>query len=133
MAHDDTTLFRGLSRREFLTFCGSVAALIGAGQAAVPEIASALESLAKRPSVVWSLFQECLGCSVNLLQSRTPGVAQLILQQISLDYHETVMAAAGFHCEVDAAERSERHLAGVVGLDHRTQLDQGVFGFPSGI
>ena len=99
MAHDDTTLFRGLSRREFLTFCGSVAALIGAGQAAVPEIATALESLAKRPSVVWSLFQECLGCSVNLLQSRTPGVAQLILQQISLDYHETVMAAAGFQAE----------------------------------
>jgi hydrogenase small subunit len=96
---DGPTVFRGLTRREFLTFCGSVAALIGAGQVAAPELASALEALAKRPAIVWSLFQECLGCSVNLLQSRTPGVAQLILQQISLDYHEAVMAAAGFQAE----------------------------------
>ena len=99
MRDDQPTVFRGLTRREFLAFCGSVAALIGAGQVAVPEVAAALETLAKRPSVVWSLFQECLGCSVNLLQSRTPGVAQLILQQISLDYHESVMAAAGVQAE----------------------------------
>jgi hydrogenase small subunit len=99
MAHEEMTVFRGLSRREFLVFCGSMAALVGAGEVAVPELATALEALAKRPSVVWSLFQECLGCSVNLLQSRTPGVAQLILQQISVDYHEAVMAAAGFQAE----------------------------------
>jgi hydrogenase small subunit len=97
--NDEATVFRGLTRREFLAFCGSVAALIGAGEVAAPEVAAALEQLAKRPAVVWSLFQECLGCSVSLLQSRTPDVAQLILRQISLDYHEAVMAAAGFQAE----------------------------------
>lgn len=95
--------FPGLSRRDFLKFCGALAVLIGAGEAALPEVAAALDKLAKRPNVVWSLFQECLGCSVNLLQSQKPTPAQLILQQISLNYHEAVMAAAG-----DQADKSFR-------------------------
>jgi NiFe hydrogenase small subunit HydA len=98
---EDMTAFPGITRREFLAFCGSLGVLIGAGQIAAPEIAQALESLARRPQVVWSLFQECLGCSINLLQSRTPDVPTLILQTISLNYHEAVMAPSG-----DRAEKS---------------------------
>lgn len=99
MNGDGPSIFRGLTRRQFLEFCGAVAALIGAGEVGAADVADALETLAKRPVVIWSLFQECLGCSVNLLQSRTPDVAQLILQQISLEYHEAVMAAAGSQAE----------------------------------
>jgi NiFe hydrogenase small subunit HydA len=95
MSTGEISIFPRLTRREFLKYCGTLAALIGAGEAAIPDIAAALEKLAKRPAVVWSLFQECLGCSVSLLQSRTPDVANLILRQISLEYHEAVMAAAG--------------------------------------
>ncbi|HZD59475.1 MAG TPA: twin-arginine translocation signal domain-containing protein [Anaerolineae bacterium] len=61
MHKEEMTLFPGLTRREFLKFCGWLAAVIGVGEAAVPDIAAALEKLAKRPAVVWSLFQECLG------------------------------------------------------------------------
>jgi NiFe hydrogenase small subunit HydA len=95
----ETSLFPGVTRREFLKLCGGLAALIGLGQAGAADVADALESIAKRPVVIWSLFQECLGCSVNLLQSRTPEVATLILQQISLNYHEAVMAPAGADAE----------------------------------
>jgi hydrogenase small subunit len=92
--------FRGLSRRDFLKYCGALATLIGvSGPTGVTRVAGALEKLAKRPNIVWSLFQECLGCSVNLLQSRKPDPAQLILRQISLDYHEALMAAAGDQAE----------------------------------
>ncbi len=90
-----------VSRREFLGYCGAIAALIGLGEAGAVDVAAALEKLAKRPSVVWSSFQVCTGCAISLLQSRTPTVAQLILQQISLDYQDNVMAPAG-----DAAEKS---------------------------
>lgn len=94
------SLFPGLSRRDFLKSCGALAGLIGlSGPMAVPKVAQALEQLAKRPAIVWSCFQECLGCSVNLLQSRKPNPANLILQQISLNYHEAVMAAAGSQAE----------------------------------
>ncbi len=96
---EEMSLFPGVTRREFLKICGGLAALIGLGQAGAADVADALEAVAKRPVVIWSLFQECLGCSVNLLQSRTPEVATLILQQISLNYHEAVMAPAGADAE----------------------------------
>jgi hydrogenase small subunit len=95
----EMSVFPGVTRRDFLKICGGLAALIGLGQAGAAEVAQALEQIAKRPNILWSDFQECLGCSVNLLQSRTPQVATLILQQISLNYHEAVMAAAGDQAE----------------------------------
>lgn len=96
----EVSFFPGLSRRDFLKSCGALAALIGlSGPMATTKVARALEQMAKRPAVVWSCFQECLGCSINLLQSRKPNPANLILQQISLNYHEAVMAAAGSQAE----------------------------------
>lgn len=90
---------RGLSRREFLAYCGSIAALIGLGESGVPSVAAAIEEAVKKPVLVWSDFQECLGCTVALLQSTAPTPAQLILQQVSLAYNEAAMAAAGFQAE----------------------------------
>ncbi len=95
MPQEEMSVFRGVTRRDFLKFCGGIAVLIGLGSAGTTRVAEALEAMAKRPSVVWSSFQECTGCAISLLQSRTPQVANLILQQISLDYQENVMAAAG--------------------------------------
>jgi NiFe hydrogenase small subunit HydA len=105
MENEYQPFFPGVSRRDFLKYCGGLAGVIGlSGSLAVPKVAQALQELAARPQVVWSLFQECLGCSVNLLQSRKPTPAQLILQQISLDYHEAVMAAAGDGAELSFNE-----------------------------
>ena len=92
---EELSAFPGVTRRDFLKICGGLAVMLGLGQAGAAEVAQALERVAQRPNVLWSCFQECLGCSVNLLQSRTPEVATLILQQISLNYHEAVMAPAG--------------------------------------
>jgi hydrogenase small subunit/[NiFe] hydrogenase small subunit len=54
---------------------------------------------AKRPPVVWLHFQECTGCTESLLRASHPDIGRLILDIISLDYHETVMAAAGHQAE----------------------------------
>lgn len=98
--HDqDPSPVRGLSRREFLAYCGSLAALIGLGETGIPAVAAAIEEAIKKPVLVWSDFQECLGCTVALLQSTAPTPAQLILQQVSLAYNEAAMAAAGFQAE----------------------------------
>lgn len=94
-----TSPVAGLSRREFLTYCGSLAALIGLGESGVARVAAAIEQAVKRPVLVWSDFQECLGCTVALLQSTAPTPAQLILQQVSLAYNEAAMAAAGADAE----------------------------------
>jgi hydrogenase small subunit len=54
---------------------------------------------AKRPSVIRLHFQDCTGCSETLLRTSRPDVADLILNIISLDYHETLMAASGYQAE----------------------------------
>lgn len=99
MTHDMSPV-RGVSRRDFLKYCGGVAALIGIRGVTGMDVARALEHMLEtRPSVVWTSFQACTGCAVSLLQTRRPSVSDLILRQISLDYQENIMAAAG-----DAAE-----------------------------
>jgi hydrogenase small subunit len=87
-----------MPRREFLQFCATVAATLGLPAGAEAAVAKAVES-AKRPSVIWLHFQECTGCSESLLRAEHPTLEKLILDVISLDYHETLMAAAGHQAE----------------------------------
>ena len=88
----------GISRREFLQYCAVTATTLGLPAGAEAAIAKAVEA-AKRPSVIWLHFQECTGCSESLLRSEHPTVDALILDIISLDYHETLFAAAGHQAE----------------------------------
>lgn len=93
----------GYSRRDFLQLCTTIMATAPMGlaftQNATPaEVAKAVAK-AKKPSVVWLHFQDCTGCSETLLRTSKPDVADLILNVISLDYHETLMAACGQQAE----------------------------------
>jgi hydrogenase small subunit len=87
-----------MPRRDFLKFCAGLAGTLGLPTGAEAAVAKAIES-AKRPSVIWLHFQECTGCSESLLRAEHPTIEKLILDVISLDYHETLMAAAGHQAE----------------------------------
>ncbi len=87
-----------IDRREFMQFCAATAATLGLSTGAEAAIAKAVEK-ARRPSVIWLHFQECTGCSESLLRAEHPTLEKLILDVISLDYHETLMAAAGHQAE----------------------------------
>jgi len=89
---------RGVSRREFLGFCTQMAVVLGLGSIGAPRIARALESL-KRPSVVWLSLQECTGCTESVLRSGDPTIGSLVLDLVSLDFQENLMAAAGSAAE----------------------------------
>lgn len=89
------TSFRNISRRDFLKFCAGTASILGLSEAAVPRIAKALEGAAKKPPVIWLEGQDCAGCTISFINSTNPGTAELILDTISLRYHETLMAASG--------------------------------------
>jgi hydrogenase small subunit len=52
-----------------------------------------------RPPVVWFHFQECTCCSESFIRSSHPIVADIVLDKISLDYTETLQAAAGHQAE----------------------------------
>ena len=88
----------GVSRRDFMKFCTTIAAVMGMEASFANKIALALTSH-KRPSVVWLHNAECTGCSESILRAVRPFIDDLILDTISLDYHETIMAAAGHKAE----------------------------------
>jgi hydrogenase small subunit len=85
---------RGVSRRDFLKFCGTLASLMALPQSMAPAIAEALGK-ARRQSVIWLSFQECTGCTESLTRSHSPTLEGLIFDAISLDYHHTLQAASG--------------------------------------
>ncbi|MEO8200506.1 MAG: hydrogenase small subunit [Gemmatimonadota bacterium] len=96
---DDQTLGdhlveRGVTRRDFLTFCGEIAVILGLGEMGGPQVAEALQTV-KRPSVIWLQLQECTGCVESILRTAEPTMGDLILDLVSLDYQHTLMAGAG--------------------------------------
>ncbi len=96
---------RGVSRRDFLGFCSAMAGLLALPRAAGAQIAKSLDKL-KKPTLVWLEFQDCAGNTESFLRASRPAVADIVLDLLSVDYHETIMAAAG--------DRAEAALKGVV-------------------
>ncbi len=105
----------GLSRRDFLKACGLLAAAMGLSSAP-PVAASGLPTQLRRgPSparmvarametrprvpVIWLEFQDCAGCTEALTRSHSPTLVDLVLTKISIEYHETLAAAAGYQLE----------------------------------
>lgn len=89
---------RGVTRREFLGFCSAMAVAIGLPRSAAAQIAHALETKQK-PSLVWLEFQDCAGNTESFLRASKPSAAKVVLDLLSIDYHETIMAAAGHQAE----------------------------------
>jgi hydrogenase small subunit len=81
-----------------------------------PRAAKALTAV-DRPALVWLELQDCAGDTESFLRARNPSVAKVILDLLSVDYHETIMAAAGFQAEVarDATLNRGGHLVVVEG------------------
>ena len=98
-AQERIALLDSMDRREFMAFCVKMAAVLGLGASYAPRIAEAIESGAKKPSVIWLHFAECTADSEAFIRSTYPSIEELILNILSIDYHETIMAAAGTQAE----------------------------------
>ena len=106
-----------MPRREFLQFCSTLAVAMGLPSGAEAAIANAIEA-SKRPSVIWLHFQECTGCSESLLRAEHPTLEKLILDVISLDYHETLMVAAGHQAEAARKDAMKANKGQYLSLIH---------------
>lgn len=89
---------KGYSRRDFVKFCGMMASFLGLSSAGVSQVVKALETKPRIP-VIWLHGQECTCCSESFIRSSHPIVADVLFDKISLDYTETLMAAAGHQAE----------------------------------
>ncbi|AMM39969.1 quinone-reactive Ni/Fe-hydrogenase small chain [Candidatus Desulfofervidus auxilii] len=96
----------GLTRREFLRICGGGIAGISLSQMVIPEVVEALEKAAAgKPPVLWIQGASCSGCSVSLLNTVHPTIAEVLLKIIDLKFHPTIMAADG-EMAIDALEKT---------------------------
>jgi len=87
---------QGYSRRDFLRFCGWIAAAAGIEATAVGNVVKAMATKPRLP-VVWFHFQECTCCSESFIRSSHPIVSDIVLDKISLDYTETLQAEQALH------------------------------------
>jgi [NiFe] hydrogenase small subunit len=90
---------KGVSRRDFMKYCTFLTATMGLSSSFVPKVAEVFAAPKQRPPVIWLHFAECTGCSEALLRSIYPYVDELVLEILSVEYHETIMAAAGQQAE----------------------------------
>ncbi len=88
----------GVSRRDFLKFCTWMGAMLGLESSGVAAVVEALETKRRLP-IVWLHGQECTCCSESFIRSAHPIVADILLDKVSLDYSETLQAAAGHQAE----------------------------------
>lgn len=129
---DDKSIFdemksRGVSRRDFLKFSGTVAGAIGlvslepiqGKEISIPSprayhpaslVTKALESKPRLP-VIWLELQDCAGCTEALTRSQSPTIGNLVLNLISIEYQETLFAAAGKQAE-EAKQAAMQKYAG---------------------
>jgi hydrogenase small subunit len=103
----------GVSRRAFLEFCTELMVAAPFGLAITEHLSA--EGVARdvgrarRPSVIWLHFQDCTGCSETLLRPSKPDLWEVILNVISLDYHETLMAGSGAQAERSLHDALQKH------------------------
>ena len=73
---------RGISRRRFMEFCGTMAATLALPKGYAQTIAAAL-SQKRKPVLVWLEFQDCAGNTEALLRSTHPTVEEIVLETLS--------------------------------------------------
>ncbi|MBN2964163.1 hydrogenase small subunit [Sulfurospirillum sp. T05] len=88
----------GVNRRDFMKWAAGMTALLSLPSSFTPLMAQAAE-LTDRLPVVWLHMAECTGCSESLVRTAEPTIDSLLFDFISLEYHETLMAAAGWQAE----------------------------------
>lgn len=116
---------QGISRRDFMKMCGLLAGAMGLQYAppvsasGLPDglpwgadpadiVAHALEAKQRAP-VIWLELQDCAGCSEALTRSQSPTLINLVLNDITVEYHETLMAAAGFQAEQSMTDAMKKY------------------------
>jgi hydrogenase small subunit len=85
---------RGMSRRSFLQFCTAMTAALALPATYAPRIAQAVAAAPRLP-VIWVRGQGCGGNTEAFLRAADPSVATLLLETLSIEYHDGFLTATG--------------------------------------
>ena len=126
-------LQRGVSRRTFVKFCAAMAGALALPTTYAPQIVAAL-STAPRIPIIWLRGQGCGGDGDALLRAARPTVSELLLESVTLEYFEMLMAPVGPAADLARTTTMEtypdRYFAVVEGAV--PVADEGVFGVTGG-
>ncbi len=106
---------RGMSRRSFLQFSAAMAAALALPAAYAPRIARAVEAAPRIP-VIWLRGQSCGGDTEAMLRSADPSVSSLLLDVLSVEYHESLLATAGADAELARTAAMDRYPNGYIAV-----------------
>lgn len=94
----ETMQKKGYSRKDFIQLATTMATAAGVHMSGLTQVIEAMEKK-ERPPVIWLHGQECTCCSESFIRTSHPTIGEVVLDLISLDYTETLMAAAGHQAE----------------------------------
>jgi len=95
-------------RRALLQWAAGITAALMLPPMFNDKVAEAAELTGRIP-VIWLEGQDCAGCTEAFLRASAPTVSELILQTLALQYHETIMASAGFQSEAALASATKQY------------------------
>ncbi len=96
----------GHDRRDFMKWVSAVTAMLMLPPMFTPLVAEAAELMNRLP-VIWLELQDCAGNSEALIRSDGPKIDEIVLDIISLEFHETLMAPSGHQAEKQLDEAIE--------------------------
>ncbi|SFP30265.1 hydrogenase small subunit [Hydrogenimonas thermophila] len=96
----------GCSRRDFMKWVSATTAMLMLPSFFEPLVAEAAEVMNRVP-VIWIELQDCAGNSEAFIRSDGPKVDEIILELISLEFQETLMAASGHQAEAQLHDAME--------------------------
>ena len=85
---------RNLGRRTFVKACMTLTGVLGLSPTMLPQVIEAAEKKPLAP-VIWLHGHECTGCDESFIRSASPLASDVVLNMISLEYTDTLSAAAG--------------------------------------
>jgi hydrogenase small subunit len=108
-------LERGMTRRSFLRFSSAMAAALALPVSYAPRIAAAVEAAPRLP-VIWVRGQTCGGNTEAMLRTADPGVSALLLETLSVEWHESLLATAGAGSAAALASAMEQYPDGYIAV-----------------
>ncbi len=103
---EDVLEAHGIERRDFLKWASAVTGMLMLPASFTPLVADAA-LLMNRAPVIWLELQDCAGNSEALLRSDGPKIDEIVLDIISLEFHETLQAASGHQAEKQLEDAME--------------------------
>ncbi|MCF6340628.1 MAG: hydrogenase small subunit [Sulfurimonas sp.] len=95
---DDLLKDQGVNRRDFMKWASAVTGMLMLPSSFTPLVADAA-LLMNRAPVIWIELSDCAGNTEAILRSDGPKIDELLLDIISLEFNETIMAASGHQAE----------------------------------